>query len=78
MKSYNSTTVIQQPDWNNGQRIEAGVNSSGILKARMLEWVAIPFSRGFSWPTDQIQVSCIAGRFLTIWATWVSAIDLGC
>ena len=33
----------------------------GILKARILEWIAIPFSRGSSQPRDQIQVSCIAG-----------------
>ena len=37
----------------------------GILQARILEWVAFPFSRGSSQPSDQIQVSCIAGRFLT-------------
>ena len=37
--------------------------------ARTLEWVAIPFSRGSSWPRDQTQVSNIAGRFFTIWAT---------
>ena len=37
----------------------------GILQARILEWVAIPFSRGFSQPKDQTQVSCIAGRFFT-------------
>ena len=41
----------------------------GISQARILEWVAISFSRGSSWPRDQIQVSCIAGRFFTIWAT---------
>ena len=35
----------------------------GILQARILEWVAFPFSRGFSQPRDQTQVSCIAGRF---------------
>ena len=35
----------------------------------MLEWVAIPFSKGSSWPRDQILVSCIAGRFFTVWAT---------
>ena len=40
-----------------------------VLQARILEWVAIPFSRGSSWPRDQTQVSCIAGRFFTIWAT---------
>ena len=32
---------------------------------RILEWVAFPFSRGFSQPRNQIQVSHIAGRFLT-------------
>ena len=36
----------------------------GILQARILEWVAVPFSRGFSQPRDETQVSCIAGRFL--------------
>ena len=41
----------------------------GILQARIVEWVAIPFSRESSWPRDQTQVSCIAGRFFTIWAT---------
>ena len=41
----------------------------GILQARILEWVAIPFSRGSSQPRDQTQVSCIAGRFFTVWAT---------
>ena len=41
----------------------------GILQARILEWVAILFARGSSWPRDQIQVSCTAGRFFTIWAT---------
>ena len=34
-----------------------------ILQARILEWVAIPFSRGSSRPRDQTQVSCMAGRF---------------
>ena len=40
-----------------------------ILQARIVEWVAIPFSRGSFWPRDQTQVSCIAGTFFTIWAT---------
>ena len=35
------------------------------LQARILEWAAIPFSRGSSQPRDQTQVSCIAGRFFT-------------
>ena len=37
----------------------------GILQARILEWVAIPVCRGFSQPSDQTQVSCIAGGFFT-------------
>ena len=36
-----------------------------ILQARILEWVAIPFSRGCPQPRDQTQVSCIAGGFFT-------------
>ena len=42
---------------------------NGILQARVLEWAAMPSSRGYSWPRDQTRVSCIAGRFFTIWAT---------
>ena len=41
----------------------------GILQARILEWVVIPFSRGFSQPRDGSQVSRIAGRFFTSRAT---------
>ena len=42
---------------------------NGILQARILEWVAIPFCRGSSQPRDQTQVSHIAGRFFTSRAT---------
>ena len=41
----------------------------GILQARILEWVAFPFSRGSSQPRDWTLDSCIAGRFFTSWAT---------
>ena len=41
----------------------------GILQARILEWVAISFSKGSSQPRNRTQVSCIAGRFFTDWAT---------
>ena len=37
----------------------------GILQARILEWVAFPFSRGSSQPRDQTQVSRTAGGFFT-------------
>ena len=46
-----------------------GSSVHGILQARILEWVAIPFSRGSSQPRDRTQVSHTAGRFFTIWAT---------
>ena len=41
----------------------------GILQARILEWVDIPFSRASSQPRDQTWVSCTEGRFFNIWAT---------
>ena len=41
----------------------------GIFQARVLEWVAISFSRASSQPRDRIQILCIAGRFFTVWAT---------
>ena len=41
----------------------------GILQARILEWVAMPSSRGSSQPRDQTQVSHIAGGFFTSWTT---------
>ena len=41
----------------------------GILQARILEWVAIHFSRETSQPREQTQVSHIAGGFFTSWAT---------
>ena len=40
--------------------------SMGILQARILEWVVMPFSRGSSQPRDQTQVSCIAGGLFTV------------
>ena len=43
--------------------------SVGILQARILQWVSMPFSRVSSQPRDQTQVSCIAGGFFTFWAT---------
>ena len=49
-----------------------GSSVHGILQARILEWVAILFSRGSSWPRNQTLGfdSCIAGRWqITIWAS---------
>ena len=47
----------------------SGSSVQGILQARILEWVAISFSRESSQPRDWTQVSCIADRFFTVWAT---------
>ena len=49
----------------------------GVFQARILEWVAVPFSRGSSQPRDQTQVSCTAGGFFTSWATR-EALSLSC
>ena len=41
----------------------------GILQARILEWVALPFSRGSCWPRYWTGASCVADGFLTDWVT---------
>ena len=46
-----------------------GSSAHGILQARILEWVAMPSSRGSSQPRNQTWVSCITGGFFTVWAT---------
>ena len=43
-----------------------GSSVHGISQARILEWIAISFSRGSSPPRDQICVSCLAGGFFTV------------
>ena len=50
-----------------------GSSVHGFLQARILEWVAVPSSRGPSWPRDQTRlfhVSCIAGGFFTAEPLW--------
>ena len=41
---------------------------NGIFQARVLEWIAISFSKGSFRPRNRTQVSCIAGRRFTVWA----------
>ena len=41
----------------------------GIFQARILEWIALPSSREFSWPRDQTHVSCIGRQILHHWGT---------
>ena len=49
-----------------------GFSVHGISQARILEWVAISFSRVSSWPRDPTQVSYIGRQILCHWATWLS------
>ena len=46
-----------------------GSSVHGSLQARILEWIAISFSRGSTQPRDRTRVSCIAGRRFIFWAT---------
>ena len=46
-----------------------GSSVHGTVQARILEWVAMPSSRGSSWPRDGTWISCIVGWFLTVWTT---------
>ena len=55
--------------WDSKYCSPPGSSVHGVLQARIPEWVAIPFSGGSSWPRDWTWVSCIAGRFFTVWAT---------
>ena len=45
-----------------------GSSAHGISQARILEWVAISFSRGSSWPRDRTCISCIGEQALYSWA----------
>ena len=47
-----------------------GSSVHGILQARILEWVAMPFSKGKPHPGIQPRSACVAGRFFTVW-TWL-------
>ena len=53
----------------NSLRPHGLIQLHGVLRARILEWGAFPFSRGSSQPTHRTQVSHIAGGFFTNWAT---------
>ena len=46
-----------------------GPSVHGIFQAIVLEWIALPFSRGSSWPRDRTRVSHTVDRCFTIWAT---------
>ena len=65
----NLVTLITQSCpilWDTMDYSPLGSSVHGLLQAKILEWVAMPFSRGSSQPRDQMQVLCIAGRFFTV------------
>ena len=47
-----------------------GSTVSGILQSRILEWTAIPFSRGSSWPRDRAWVSCTSSLLFELQGSW--------
>ena len=67
MNEWNSFSHVQL--CNPMDSSQAGSFVHEVLQARILEWVAIPFSRGSSWLRDWTQISHIAWRFFTSWAT---------
>ena len=64
-----SHSVVSDSLWFHGLEPARFLSVQGILQTRILEWMAMPSSRGSSQPRDVTQVSCTAGRFFTIWAT---------
>ena len=58
--------------WTEAHQAPLSMDSS---RQRILEWVAISFSRGSSWPRDWTQVSHISGRFFTDWVTRAASIE---
>ena len=56
-----SRSVVSDSSWPNGLQFTR-LSAHGIFQARVLEWVAISFSRGSSWPRDWTRVSHIVGR----------------
>ena len=63
-----SCSAVSDSLWSHGLG-PPGSSVLGILQARILEWVVIPFSRGSAWPRDWTWVSCIASRFFNMSAT---------
>ena len=62
-------TQLSPTLWNSMDCSQPGSSVHGVLLARIFEWVAMPFSRGSSWPRDPTRVSCVAAGCFTFWAT---------
>ena len=70
--NFSVTVLVAQSCPTLGNPMDGGLPSSsihGIFQARILEWIAIPFSRGSSQLRDQTWVSCIADRLFTLLTT---------
>ena len=72
--SFSVQKLFSLSEWKSFNRVQLcdpmDYAVQGMLQARILVWVAFPFSSGSSHPRDRTQVSCIAGKFFTSWATW--------
>ena len=66
---WNKYDIVSLTLCNHMGACSPGSSVYGVLQARILEWVAISFSRGSSSPRDRTRISCTAGRFFTVWAT---------
>ena len=72
LSEYESHSVVSDSLWSHNHSLWSNLPGSsmhGILQARILKWAAVSFSRQCCWPSRWTRVSCIAGRFFTIWAT---------
>ena len=69
--------VISDSVQPHGQKSLVGYGPWGFSQAWILEWVAISFSGGSSWPRDRIRISCIDGQILYHWAMWEAQIVPG-
>ena len=67
--SYHECTFLTKSEGRSVLSNTLGPHGLWSLQARILKWVAFPFSRGSSQPRNRNQVSQIAGRFFTSWAT---------
>ena len=58
-----SLSVVSDSLWPHGLCSSPGFSVHGIFQAGILVWVAVSSSRGYSWPRNRTQVSCIADRY---------------
>ena len=80
-KKHSSFNVLKSEKWKSLSHVRLFATSwtvHGIVQARILEWVVVPFSRGSSQPRDGTQVSLTAGGFFTNWATKEALNLTGC